>query len=109
MNPQQLLLRCYAEREPDGKWFAICLDLNLATEAGTQHEATEKLHAQIVSYVREALTVDAKYASHLLPRRAPMSFFIRYYWMQLLSLVGALTPGKGKGRPFTEPLPLVPA
>jgi hypothetical protein len=109
MHPQQLLLRCYAERESNGQWFAICLDLNLAAQANTQQEATEKLHAQIVSYVREALTVDAEYASQLLPRRAPFSFFARYYWMQLLRLAGMLASSAGNRRAFTEPLPLVPA
>lgn len=113
MKPQQLLLRCYVEREKSGDWFAICLDLNLAAQAGSMEEAKDKLHSQISSYVREAMTVDAQYADQLLPRRAPLSFFVRYYWLRFrcsLRSRGERRAASMEGkRAFMEPIPLVPA
>lgn len=113
MKPQQLLLRCYAERQQNGEWFAICLDLNLAAQADTQQEVKNKLHAQIGHYVREAITVDAEYADQLLQRKAPLFFFARYYWLRLRCWLRSgtdrrLASAEGK-RAFMEPMPLVPA
>ncbi len=43
-NRKQLHLRCYAERDDDGSWFALCLDLNLYARSDTAKEVTNKLH-----------------------------------------------------------------
>lgn len=110
MNVSDLVLRCYAEREKDGSWFAICLDLNLTAQAGTAKEAKVKLHALINQYVREALTVDRKYLSDLLPRRAPFSFFVRYYFIRIICAIhGIDRRGNHAKRIFKENLPVVPA
>lgn len=115
MKIKQLLLRCYAEREANGQWFAICLDLNIAAQADSHQEVKEKLHAQILRYVREALTVDAQYAEGLLERRAPIGFFLRYYMMRLRAALRrprqacATTVGSSTQRAFVEPISLVPA
>jgi len=114
MKIKQLLLRCYAEREANGQWFAICLDLNIAAQASSQQEVKEKLHAQISRYVRDALTVDAQYAEGLLERRAPFGFFLRYYMLRLRTAFrrpsrACATVGSSTQRAFMEPISLVPA
>lgn len=110
MKTSDLVLRCYAEREQDGTWFAICLDLNLAVQADSAKAAKAKLHAQIVQYVKDALTVDREYFSDLLPRRAPIGFFVRYYFIKTLCALRGFDRGrKSAKRVFKENLPVVPA
>ena len=111
MRPNDLVLRCYAEREQDGSWFAICIDLNLSTQADTAREAKAKLHSQIEQYVREALIVDTQYAAQLLQRRAPLGFVARYHLIRAICSLRGMHRG---GRPapkriFKEHLPVVPA
>lgn len=109
MKPSDLVLRCYAERERDGSWFAICLDLNLTAQADTAKEARAKLHASVVRYVAEALTVDKDYIEDLVPRRAPMGFFVRYYVIKALCALRGLKKDREAKRIFNEHLPVVPA
>ena len=80
MKPANLLVRCMAWR--DGElWIAACIDFGLASQAFSYEEARSKLHDQIVSYVREAVTVDAAHADVLLARRAPLLDQVRYqFW-----------------------------
>ncbi len=79
MKPNDLILRCYAEQEKDGSWFSICIDLNLAVQGDSVKEVKEKMHTVIHDYIDEALTEDVEYIGDLLPRRAPMSFILKYY------------------------------
>lgn len=110
MKVSNLVLRCYLEREQDGSWFAICLDLNLVTQADTVKGAKEKLHSQIVQYVKEALTVDKQYVESLLPRRAPWTFFARYYFIRAFCAIHGLSRSRHSAkRIFNENLPVVPA
>jgi hypothetical protein len=108
MTPSDIVLRCYAERERDGSWFAICIDLNLAAQAGSAKEVKAKLHAQIEQYVREALTVDRQYIDDLMPRRAPLSFRIRYHLARIACAIrGMKHHGDPAKRTFKEHLPVV--
>lgn len=80
MEAVRLTVRCMAWPE-DGVWVAACVDLTLAAQGPTLHEARDKLHAQIASYVREAMTVDAQHAEALLSRRAPLWDRLRFaFW-----------------------------
>jgi hypothetical protein len=107
MRIDDIVLRCYAERERDGSWFAICLDLNLAVQASTAKDAKAKLHAQVEQYVREALTVDSEYVGDLLPRRAPIGFFFRYYMIRAIcAMRGMNSHGHSPRRIFSEHLPV---
>lgn len=107
MRPESLSLRCYAERETDGTWFAMCVDLNLAVQGDSVKEVRAKLHNLIDQYVREAFTVDEDYFDSLIPRKAPLSFLIRYHWISLLVRVHAMR--SKKRTTFHERMPLVPA
>ena len=102
VNPQNLIVRCLARREGD-VFVAICVDLTLAAQGATLHEAREKLHAQIASYIGEALTVDRKYAPALLSRKGPLADRLVYRFCQLRSMM------RKHGRNFfvySEALPL---
>jgi predicted RNase H-like HicB family nuclease len=83
MRIDDLRLRCYAERDRDGSWFAMCIDLNLYARADSLRDAKRELSVIITEYVREALTVDKKYATDLLPRRAPFPFVLKFYFIKL--------------------------
>jgi len=104
MTPIDLLLRCYAERERDGTWFGICIDLNLAAQGDSFEEVRAKLHAMIRDYLADALTVDEQYIGDLIPRQAPLYFRARYHLLAGLERFRKATAR----RLFTEHLPLVP-
>lgn len=105
MRPQSLVLRCYAEQETDGSWFAICLDLNLYARGDDAQEARGKLHDFIVHYVRTALSSDKEYIGDLLPRRAPIGFWAKWYYFRFLHWGGTQI----KKLLYVEALPLKPA
>ncbi len=102
---KNLVLRCYAEREADGSWFTMCLDLNLYARGDSFDHSRKKLHDVISAYLRDSLTVDSEYVGDLIPRRAPLRFWLRYgfIWccVQLRNAADV--------RKFKEPIALVPA
>ena len=108
MKPQDLLLRGYAKIEPDGSWYAVCLDLNLFAEGDTSHQAQEKLHKMIEEYVQEAFTTDSQYFSDLIPRRAPVYFFLYYYYAVISHKIKKTFDGS-RIYAFTDHLPLEPS
>lgn len=105
MKLSDLTLRCFAEHEADGSWFALCLSLNLYARGDTFEEARGKLHKEIVGYLKEAVTKDAEHFGDLVPRRAPVFFWWRYFriWCFL-----KFHQTKELMR-FKLPLPMVPA
>jgi predicted RNase H-like HicB family nuclease len=78
MIPSKLVVRCYAERDRDGSWFAMCLTLNLYARGESFEEVRGKLDRLIRSYLTEAITVDRQYYHSLVPRRAPLFFWVKY-------------------------------
>ena len=109
MKVPEIVLRCYAEPDPDdGTWFAMCIDLNLYSRADSFDEAAKKLKVIIGEYVRDALTVDVEHWSDLIPRRAPLSFVARYHYIRILvHCIGAAR--WFRSRLFESHLPVVPA
>jgi len=105
MKAGDLVLRCYAERERDGTWFAICLDLNLYSRSDSFPEAKRKLHTVVRSYIKDALTSDSEYIGDLVPRRAPLYFWLRYAYIWC----AVKLHNSADGRKFKDYLPLVPA
>jgi len=87
MNPFNLKLRGFSQKEPDGSWLAVCIDLNLVAQGDSQKESREKLHNMISGYLEEALTEDEKYFDDLVPRKSPFICLVRYYWIALLSKI----------------------
>lgn len=110
MRPNQILLRCFAERE-DGMWVAYCLDLSLVAQAKSFDDAKLKLDAQIREYVADALIgPDRKHAQYLLSRRAPASLWLHYYWTRFrIGIARRLHAARnGNEKIFKEVLPVQP-
>lgn len=114
IRPQDLVLRCYAERERDGTWFTICIDLNLYARGDSMEEAREKLHAFILRYIREAFEEDRAHFFDLVPRRAPLYFRMRWQYIKLMCKLQRLFDNDNNNRlkpgsnsiPFKEQLPV---
>jgi len=104
VRPKSLILRCLAEREPDGSWFVVCLDLSVHATGDTLEQAKATLHERIHAYVEEALTVDSEHVHDLIPRRAPVYFWLRYWRACCLSAVH-----RARAVIFNDHLPLKPA
>ena len=105
LNLRNLVLRCYAEKEADGTWFTICLSLNLYARGDSFEQSRHKLHAVISAYLRDALTVDSEFVGDLIPRRAPLYFWLRYAFIWCCVKIRDVATV----RKFKEVLPLVPA
>lgn len=106
LKPNQLVLRCFAERDQDGSWFTMCLDLNLYARGDSYEHARKKLHSVIVAYLKDALAGPEKdYISDLIPRPAPLYFWLRYAFIWCCVKLRNVT----NKRKFREFLPLVPA
>jgi len=108
MRPIDLKLRCYVQQEPDYSWFAVCIDLNLVAQGDTLEEARHKLHAIIGDFLLEAFTKDEQYFNDLVPRKAPIAFLLRYYWLSLLAKLSKTIRHTATPHLFTEHLPLIP-
>lgn len=93
MTPQ--VFRCYTERSPDGQYYAICLDLNLADKRETIEEAIAALDESILLYL-ESVRAHGDEATAI-PRPAPRAEWLEYYWLLLanafLNLVGRRIEG----------------
>jgi hypothetical protein len=107
MRADQLYLRCFADRR-EGQWQAFCLDLSLVAQADTFEEARDKLDRMICDYVYDAMAgEDRQYADQLIPRRAPLRDWLKYYVYWLRVKLRSL-PEQG-ARLFKELLPLQPS
>ncbi|WP_210448159.1 DUF1902 domain-containing protein [Pantoea ananatis] len=71
-------LRCMAYKQ-DGVFVATCLDLSLAAQGDSLHDAKLKLEEQITSLIEEAKS-EPQYARQLLlHRKAPASLWVKYW------------------------------
>ena len=77
-------------------WIAAAIDLGLAAQGHTCNATRDALHAQIVSYVRDAMTRDAAHAAVLLARKSPFAD-------RLLHMIGRI--GLGARSAYTEQIP----
>lgn len=102
-----LLLRVYGERH-DGQWVLMCLDFSLCVQADSMKEAQSKLREQIIMYIKDATAgPDQEHASMLLRRRAPLKFWIKFYWFRFISQMRGNR--KSSHTAALKPMPLVPA
>ncbi len=106
MTPTELILRCYGEQKGD-VWQAFCLDLNLAVQGSSLQEVRTKLQEQISSYLYDALEgEDRLYAEQLLCRKAPLGFWLKYYYYNILCSFHRTS--KDICHIFKEVIPLTP-
>jgi hypothetical protein len=104
MRPTDLLLRCYAQQQASGRWYAVCVDLNLDAEAPSLPEAKRSLENAILGYLETVLdTSAAESIPHLLHRPAPWKGRATYALIRTLALVRLQWR---KAIAFLEPVPV---
>jgi predicted RNase H-like HicB family nuclease len=82
-------LRCYTYRK-DKYYYAACIDLTLIDRGESQAVAMSRLKENIADYI--AAAAEDGLQEELVPRKAPLSFRLHYYYHWLLSrLVGLVT------------------
>ena len=94
-------LHCYAEGR-DGKWEAICLDLDVAVQGESFEEVYHSLHKAVSLYLESVLTLPEDQRSHLLKRPAPLSVRWKFFTLAFRSLFGDYDRG-GQHHQFTLP------
>ncbi len=104
LKPAHLVVRCFSEKEKDGSWFAMCLDLNLELRDDSFSDACVGLRESIHDYLTSALSGDKDYSRDLLHRAAPIPYWFRYYWIFLKTKLRLSKAGEAQV--FTETLPL---
>lgn len=78
-KPHHFVLRCYGYKDGRGKWYGVCLELNLAAESDSSIALRNKLREMISSYIDTVLdTKDQASIPNLLRRRAPLKDWICY-------------------------------
>jgi len=91
---QSLDIKCYIYQRGD-KYYGECLTLNLISRGETQSEAIKRLQVAMFTYVDSAFA-EGKSVKGLIPRRAPLSSWFRYYLhilqRKLTRLVGGQYP-----------------
>lgn len=106
MKPNELIVRCFAERRADGVWQAFSIELGLAAQADSFPEVKQKLEAQIADYVYEALTIDRAHADELLSRQASLQIRLKYMKLRMQLRMHQLK--SGVACLFEEVLPMEP-
>lgn len=105
------VLRCYAERDSDGTWFAMCLDLNVYARADSANEAQRQLHEIIEDHLEAVREMPAEDRRELVPRPAPLRFRLRYAYLLAKAVIGAIfhrrpPSGGSPFRKFDEAMPV---
>ncbi len=77
-----LPIRCFTFKA-GSRFYAQCLDLNLISRGETEEEAIGRLQESMFGYVMAAFDGDPK---GLVPRRAPLASWARYYVHELRQL-----------------------
>lgn len=107
MKPNDLILRCYAERQ--GKiWVAVCVDLCLAAQDYDPNESVRKLHLQIADHIQDAFE-NPQFTNQMLTRKAPLTLLAKFYWIKFKYLAASLIRSKkaqGSEKVFCEAMPL---
>lgn len=107
MKPKSLILKCLAE-QVDGQWSILCLDFDLAAQGATLDQAKVSLDAMLKEYLYDALAGKHKdAASYLLRRRAPLKYWIKFYWLCLLDKLTQTKRNRSQVE-FTKTLPMIP-
>lgn len=108
MKSNDLLLHCYFEKDGD-EWLGFCLDYSLVTQASTLAAAADKLEEQMREYVHDATVGnDRQHAAYLLRRRAPLSYWAKFYFTLARQNMRHSKVSKLR-KAVVEPMPLVPA
>ncbi|ELA9712813.1 hypothetical protein RG007_003402 [Vibrio parahaemolyticus] len=77
-------IRCLVKADGD-LYVAMSLEFGLAAQADTVDGAFEKLKDQIDEYVSEALEQDSEHRAKLLNRKAPVIWYVWYYFAKFFN------------------------
>ena len=92
-----LELRCYAYRDGEA-WEAICVDLDIATFAGTLDEVKESLAVCIDMYLERVAELPSEEQHGFLTRRSPWHLRIK---LAVLTWLSGLRGDADRARYFT--------
>lgn len=108
MKNRDFFVRILGYKLDNGQWFAICLEYDLAVQGESLRDVFDKLKSQINSYVKDALVgADQDAAWWLLHRRAPLKYWVKFYYAVLTKKLFHHFPKDTK--PKRQPLPMTPA
>ncbi len=66
----------------------MSLDFGVAAQGKTVEEALSRLDEQIKEYIYDATVgEDKEFEKELLSRKAPLEFFVKYYWFNIKKTV----------------------
>lgn len=74
-----------AAAKEQGRWEAICVDLDIAVEGHSRRDAESRLEAAVRSYIQKALQEEPEVTRQLLGRRSPLSVRVKFWAAALLS------------------------
>ena len=80
-------LRCYAEGR-EGRWEAICLDLDIAVQGRTFEEVFQSLSAAVELYFESVDSLPEVERKNLLVRPSPLSVRLRFFGLVMRSFLG---------------------
>lgn len=78
-----LVLKGYIKGTINGPCDGVCLTLNLVVRGRTMEEAEQKLRDLSIAYLTDAQKSGTW--NDLVPRRAPVSYYIEYYTLRIQS------------------------
>jgi hypothetical protein len=78
----RIVLKGYILRREDGHCDGVCLTLNLVVQGNTMDETERKLNTLMRDYLMDARK-DGTW-DDLVPRRAPLHYYLHYYYLNLL-------------------------
>jgi hypothetical protein len=94
--PQELKLRCYAQRTHEG-WWAICTTLDIAVDGHTLKEARAGLRAAVQDYLDYVLELPVGERERFLHRSAPWPLRAKLWLLVVLSTIFHRHDGKHHG------------
>jgi len=92
------VLRCYVEGR-EGQWEAVCLDLDLAVQAGSFESVIASLREAIKLHVEHVLSLPEAEQRRFWRRRAPLSLRLGFLWNVIKA---SMRDGGGDGRQRAE-------
>ena len=85
LTPANFVLRCYGHQISSGKYYGVCLELNLAAEAESVDQLKKEMGSMITSYIKTVLdTEDHESIPNLIQRPAPALDHFKYHLFRFL-------------------------
>jgi hypothetical protein len=85
IGPERILLRGFTKEDGD-QWVAICIDLDIAAQADTMKQATDRCIELCTEYLQYVCKNYAERIEQFVPRFAPESIRQEYYRLLARSL-----------------------